>query len=129
MHGQSQGPAMRGAKKGGNGLQEAHCDTCHLRTPLADACQLLAQGLLQCKGNRAGTGALPPWAGAQREDLEQSTGSSQDTQHGEAPAFSAIPAGMRPVQGSWPQCAQTHILHSRGGGVVTRDPGEGRVGP
>lgn len=56
-------------------------------------------------------------------------GSSQDTQHGEAPAFSAISAGMRPAQGSWPQCAHTPILHSRGGGVATRNPGEGRVGP
>lgn len=46
VHGQSQGTAMRGAQQGGHGLQKANCDAWHLRVPLADTGQLLAQGLL-----------------------------------------------------------------------------------
>lgn len=61
---------MRGAQQGGHGLQETHCDAWHLGVPLANTSQLLAQGLLQGQGEGAWTGALPPWVGAQWEDLK-----------------------------------------------------------
>lgn len=70
VHSQSKGATMWGAQQGGHGLQKADCDAWHLGVPLADPCQLLAQGLLQCQGKGAWAGALPPWIWAQRKDLE-----------------------------------------------------------
>lgn len=70
VHSQSKGATVRGAQQGGHGLQKADCDAWHLRVPLADTSQLLAQGLLQCQGKGAWAGALPPWVWAQWEDLE-----------------------------------------------------------
>lgn len=76
VHGQGQGPAVRGAQQGGEGLQEAHRDARRLGAPLADARQLPAQGLLQRQGGRARAGALPPGARAQWEDLRREGGRS-----------------------------------------------------
>lgn len=54
LHGHDQGTAVWGAEQSGNGLQEAHRDARQLGAPLAESRQLLAQGLLQCEGDRAG---------------------------------------------------------------------------
>lgn len=70
VHSQSKGATVRGAQQGGHGLQKADCDAWHLRVPLADTSQLLAQGLLHCQGKGAWAGALPSWVRTQWEDLE-----------------------------------------------------------
>lgn len=77
LHGHGQGAAVRGVQQRGHGLQQAHCDARPLGAPLVDSHQLLAQGLLQRQGHRAGAGELPPWAWAQREDLGRGKGSGR----------------------------------------------------
>lgn len=99
---------MRGAQQGGHGLQETHCDAWHLGVPLANTSQLLAQGLLQGQGEGAWTGALPPWVGAQWEDLKAEGVGSAEALYPWAPKYTT--SQVQPTwahlhdEGTWGLC-------------------------